>query len=808
MDVIDWLKVVLREASFVSDPAEGLRAVSDIGVDCPPLISMQLDTDEWSGFPVRFSSELSQATVPVLEEALTRREHEDLSLLTPEDPLVRVLTELLLEATAVSQRSVSLLMLELARQSSQGIAGEDKELWKTNPAAARVLGEAVATLPTEAAARGEALAEVVWSLSARLGMAWSTAAQLDPTIQPTRFYQALVSSKLAWVVPAGGLELPRDIALVAKVLGTRSRTELLIYAHSAARIAIEAVLADDDKGLGIRHLATGRSDPDVLAVDPLVVSAVMAILPTLVDAKALRKAGLPKAMAKGLAAGQGAGSLTASFLPLCGALRTWDVLASAATHCAPVWMQGGAWFCRHGTLKPGQPWGLLAPRTGSGKATVVGVHMGGLAQTAEEEALRHGPVVHSTLRDLWKRLGQHAVELGGVASIPNGPWYAAFETTDQATDFARLVRETLKPPFSLQLEPFGPSVILPHHAPVPVSVVSGNVTGGWDGQSLALGGSALMQALGIGSDPLEDEADEGVGEGANLLREVDFEGRAAPVDHDPFMDETPLAEEEPPSDDPFAAMPAAVGDPFASDDTPAASEEADPFALDDEAPSSTSGDPFAADPFAEPAIDPREDPASIDTIDADPSDDSPDTAQSEPESLLVETDPPEDSPPLTRAELPEQPEMTLDIEDDEDDDSYVPSQEVEQFFLPPPDPSPPLDDPGPPTSSATGTSEPGESFSTGLEDLGLTSADLAYLLEGYVMYREAGEVVIGRQAGGSLEDIHRYTDSGTAPPYRAFMMDKIEEHFLPQADRTGAVPSGVELQGLNIQEVTTALLDA
>ena len=152
--------------------------------------------------------------------------------------------------------------------------------------------------------------------------------------------------------------------------------------------------------------------------------------------------------------------------------------------------------------------------------------------------------------------------------------------------------------------------------------------------------------------------------------------------------------------------------------------------------------------------------------------------------------------------------MTLDIEDDEDDDSYVPSQEVEQFFLPPPDPSPPLDDPGPPTSSATGTSEPGESFSTGLEDLGLTSADLAYLLEGYVMYREAGEVVIGRQAGGSLEDIHRYTDSGTAPPYRAFMMDKIEEHFLPQADRTGAVPSGVELQGLNIQEVTTALLDA
>ncbi len=59
MDVIDWLKVVLREARFVTGPDDALRALPDIGADGPILTTMSLADGDWFGFPVAFHRALT-----------------------------------------------------------------------------------------------------------------------------------------------------------------------------------------------------------------------------------------------------------------------------------------------------------------------------------------------------------------------------------------------------------------------------------------------------------------------------------------------------------------------------------------------------------------------------------------------------------------------------------------------------------------------------------------------------------------------------------------------------------------------------
>ena len=738
MDVLDWVNAVLSEARWLSTPDEALSILPDVGVDAPAIVQIGSAHDAAPRMPVAFSDALRE---PVAEFMAARlADHiedgvsEQISDITPDrlakDKLVLALSSLLIEAAELGQRSTSLVMLELSRQTAAIGSGNLADLGRRHPVQKSQLERLLPRMAKlDPAKKGAILAKVAWSLSARLSFSWAMAGKLNPAARPTRLHQAIVRNKLALVLSRGGIQLPRDLALVAAITGVRTTLEHLTAVHAGLLGAIKHALKDDSAAAKtLRALAGSRKDPEALALDGAISGWVLNGLEDVAPSRVLAGAGVSRDQLKILTDRRAVPALASAWQRICKALRTWDLLTSSASLCLPIDLSTGTPRSVMGELRDGRPWTLLVPagKGGSQELHVVGVDRTAVVEAAQAKSAERGVAVFAALSGVWLSLGEHLD--GGVLSPASGPWFAVFEDGGTAREFARTVERRFRPPLQLDLAPLGPIVSLAPGAGVSAQVVSGVVLGGWTGESLAVRGPAVDLALGASGEVRAEPAPEARGSFIAPPEPIDPAPREA-LDEVLSRKAEPLAAppevtSDPPTDDPFSTGKDAgtISAGFKFGDGPGKPIEPaqDPFSRGGELEPEESGlslggdDPFnsapapaadaAADPFAQapsapkatPSLPPEPvaDPSAFDDIEADP-------LAGPPSALSLADDPLVSNPPLSEdslglggddlgpdpfaASMDDDPEPAdLEIVDDDDSEFTHDPESGGIFFLPPP----------------------------------------------------------------------------------------------------------------------------
>ncbi|MBK9366907.1 MAG: hypothetical protein IPN01_11385 [Deltaproteobacteria bacterium] len=743
MDVLDFLKVVVPKCRLVTDSDDALSVAPDLGFDLPPMTLLPLRDGPALGLPVAFSNvlrtPLAERLVALLEPLARGQGGEGAEELSgaamSRDPLAQTLAGLLIEASQTSPQACSLVLLELARQSSAIVDGDVEELRAVSPAlAARLAPPLTRLLDFEIPARAAALQSVSRSLSARLSAAWSIASQFDEGLAPSRLHQALVRSRLPFVIPREGLDLPGDLPLAAAALGSPAEPAALTGAFLAVRAALAALeikgAAPNVAVAGLRDLCRDRRDPLALAFDPQVAAWALHGLASLTDNKALAQSGVPKELVSALLKGQGAAALATSYVEVCRGLRAWDLLTTLAEHVVPLTAQGSGWTSTRGPLLGTGPWAWLSPRGDGGarNAFVVALRAERALHDAAMIGRESGSVAPvAALHTRWTGLSASVMRRGGVMSSGPGSigrWVAAFLREDDATSFAEELQKVFQSPIRLSVHGLGPELTLPKEAAVQVRIAEGLVIAGWDGQASALSGPAVLDALGGGvivssprSNPVEERLATLFGDDAAPIS-GDLGAPDLPPARDPFLgfDEPRGAPPKPaaPPPKPAAATPkpaaappkpAAPSKPPPPPPPPAAPKVAtvapapldaqdwllgddpapalgagsapsfdleDPFADVSPAPAAPE-DPFAADSNADPLLGEGAGPA-MSFLDG--------LADFDPGALLL----PDQDPPRPAADEP-QAILSFEIEDE---DSEPPSEldvaanTADLFYLPPP----------------------------------------------------------------------------------------------------------------------------
>ncbi|MFT5586889.1 MAG: hypothetical protein ACI9VR_004492, partial [Cognaticolwellia sp.] len=214
MDALRSLKAALANARWLSRTDEALALVPDLVSEMPSLIPIEVQGSELPLAPCAFSARLraplAQILLTRLELAHAGQARESMRELSPEalkdDPLVRVLCELLCESSVYGVKSQTLVVLELIRQCSGMLLG-DELLLRRVPEQER-LRQAVERLEgLQVAARGKVLGAVSFSLQARLGVAYARSGGMA---RSGRLYQALAASRVPLVLRPDEREFPRD----------------------------------------------------------------------------------------------------------------------------------------------------------------------------------------------------------------------------------------------------------------------------------------------------------------------------------------------------------------------------------------------------------------------------------------------------------------------------------------------------------------------------------------------------------------------------------------------------------------------
>ncbi len=210
-----WL-CLARQDSIFRPPVRGPGLESLLG---DPIRSLTVDSQGvYKGFPSACAhlirAPLGKLVGAQLAAWKAGKPPDAVALSKPErladDELVALVAELLAEAWRHDRRLTSGVMLEVARQTALLSSGRVDE-WGNS---ADMLG--VARLASElsgmdTAARAEGYRAIVWAVSARLSAAWALAAQIDHTIAPTRFFQAMIANKLVFTHPAGSLDSAENL---------------------------------------------------------------------------------------------------------------------------------------------------------------------------------------------------------------------------------------------------------------------------------------------------------------------------------------------------------------------------------------------------------------------------------------------------------------------------------------------------------------------------------------------------------------------------------------------------------------------
>ncbi len=377
------------------------------------------------------------------------------------DPLVALLQRLLSEGGAVSPGAMVTVALAYARTTA-GLFAAPSAL------VAEQVRQVQALLP---APRGVALARVARLMQSRLVLAILEAARAG--CPPPALLGSVANSALSFVCPPAAFSTGLDLGLVHAVTGGTASPEQVAAASSAFRQATGAALGRiaarkgtaDDQSLVLRLCAPQLLDEGIpaaveaLVADPDAWAVVLPGLGRFTDAKRLVAAGLSAEQAKGLLRGDVGIAVAASLRASLGALRAWDVITCLAGALVPV-ADDDAVDRR-----------LTVPRANPVDATVVAVGLAGLRAHGDGAAL---PAAVTTAWESW------TANLGGAARVDLGVvGLVVFATPSQAARFAANVLERSTGGLSLP----------------PVSVATGRVTGGTDGERVRLGGPAVAEAL-------------------------------------------------------------------------------------------------------------------------------------------------------------------------------------------------------------------------------------------------------------------------------------------------------------------------
>lgn len=836
MDVLDFLKVVVPKCRLVTDSDDALSVAPDLGADLPPMTLLPLRDGPALGLPVAFSNvlraPLAERLVALLEPLARGQSGEGAEELSgaalARDPLVQTLAGLLIEASQTSPQACSLVLLELARQSSAIVDGDVEELRVVLPAlAARLAPPLTRLLDFEIPARAAALQSVSRSLAARLSAAWSIAGQFDEGLAPSRLHQALVRSRLPFVIPREGLDLPGDLPLAAAALGSPAEPAALTGAFLAVRAALAALeikgAAPNIAVAGLRDLCRDRRDPLALAFDPQVAAWALHGLASLTDNKALAQSGVPKELISALLKGQGASALAASYVEVCRGLRAWDLLTTIAAHVVPLTAQGGGWTSTRGPLLGGGAWAWLSPRGDGGarNAFVVALRAERALHDAAVIGRESGSVAPvAALHTRWAGLSSSVMRRGGVMSSGPGSigrWVAAFLREDDATSFAEELQKVFQSPIRLSVHGLGPELTLPKEAAVQVRIAEGLVIAGWDGQSSALTGPAVLDALGGGAIVASPKASAVEERLASLFGGDaptvggDLGAPDLPPTKDPFLgfDEPPAPKpaapppkpaapppkpaaaapkptKAPPAPPPAPTPPPAPPAPLAAEDwllgddpapavglaSPPSFELDDPFADVGPAPAAPQ-DPFAADSNADPLLGDGGGPA-LSYLDG--------LADFDPGALSL----PDQDPPRPVAEEP-QAILSFEIEDEDSEppsELDVASSHADLFYLPPPTEA----EQAPPKVAVEGLDDADLGFplEDSVEPEGPTAPDLGELFDG-------GFADLGDDEGNTfafleegLSDLPTARVSPTPPAAQATTPPSAEAAKVPKPSDGGA----------------------
>ena len=517
MDFADQLAAITSKCHLVQSSDQAVHIAPDLCVDAPSLWDLGEEgaaTGYRWVFPVACTSRLAQPVAEVvaktLASALNDEDRESFAGMSATDwaadPLAATLTRLLLEASLVSSRATGLPLLEVARIASGLLAGSPPGAAARGASASEIernLPRLAEQLPVR---QGEILSQVAWSLSARIGAAFGLATQVAPSLRPTRFYQAMLRSKLSLVVRAdgtlpelsfllGALDISGDPVLLAK----------LLLVCEAGLTAIDARMRDGKGTAKDRQFSAGvltracigsstEQRSWLLAHDPDVASAFLLQLADFSNAKQLGAQGIDRKQAKQLLDPELAQAVAATLAEVLRATQLWDLLGGMIALVqrsediqVPSWQKG--YRSR-----------LVVPRgdLGETKAFVVAARLGDVqAKTFQEARTSDDAVVPFALEAHLTSLQAELESMGAAVYSTGSHLVGLAPSATTALAIGEKIREVATPPYGLEFGSLRQPTSIPRGPAIGVGLAHGAVHGGFDGEGQALRGPAIQQALGL-----------------------------------------------------------------------------------------------------------------------------------------------------------------------------------------------------------------------------------------------------------------------------------------------------------------------
>jgi hypothetical protein len=517
MDIADWLEAITQKCHLVVAPDQVVRIAPDLCVDAPTLWDLGEDDTERSEryrYPVACTAVLAPPVAEVvsvaLAGALDDKQRESFAQYSTADwagdPLTATMARLLLEAALVSPEATGLPLLELARISAGLLSNAPVPGSARGSSAAEIERNLPRLDDHDAMRRGEILAQVAWSLSARISAAWGLAAQLSPSLRPTRFYQALLRSKLSLTLRADGT-IP-DLGLLLGALGLPGDPAQLTKLVQLCEAGLTALLARLGEGKGspadrqfsasilTRAGISGSDDRRAFALahDPDVCTAYLLRLSDRHSVKDLTKLGIDKSQAKQLLKPELAQAIAATLHDLLSALQLWDLLAGV------IALVDRSTDIHVGSWSKSMSASLLVPRgdLGDTKAFVVAARLGDVQGKCFHEArTSDDAIVPLALESRFAALREQLRGQGAAVYSVGSHLMCVLSSATSALAAAQLITETATPPYALEFGALRESGSIPRGPAVGVGMAYGSVHGGFDGRTQSLRGPAIQQALGL-----------------------------------------------------------------------------------------------------------------------------------------------------------------------------------------------------------------------------------------------------------------------------------------------------------------------
>ena len=334
-------------------------------------------------------------------------------------------------------------------------------------------------------------------------------------VEPYHIVQPAVD-EFCW----GTLDARLHLPLVSGLLGLGIDASVLERLERVSQLAIESMEERFSTGnaTGIDYALeqllgfqpTGGETLQVL-LQPEAGPALVAAIPDLMTARALKKAGFSKELIQALQDGARMAALAASWREMCLALTRWDILSSLVERVCLLRLEDGHWVSGRRPVEGSVRWSCLHPRSGGKRAlSAVAVRFTDVRDNVESRANdtgRNGApgVVESAWATFCESRAVSVHDWVGDHGI------AIFESTSSALAFATEASEAFAGPYELPIGTRGGTVAVRQGLRVGVGLSHGLLTGGTDGRTSRLEGPIVSTSMALAGTGMLDGAAEETG---------------------------------------------------------------------------------------------------------------------------------------------------------------------------------------------------------------------------------------------------------------------------------------------------------